>query len=93
MTNLGSDCIILGHPWFKSFNPSINWSLNQLDGEDIIIETAGYCNKSRPQVSAIHFKPPSDQLETQKLIPEQHHQHWRVFSEEARPTFPPVMTR
>jgi hypothetical protein len=37
----------------------------------------------------IHFTPPSDQLETQQLIPEQYHQHWRVFSEEAAQCFPP----
>jgi hypothetical protein len=30
-----------------------------------------------------------DQLETQKLIPKQYHQHWRVFSEEAAQLFPP----
>jgi hypothetical protein len=41
IANLGSDRIILGHPWFKSFNPSINWSSNQLEGEDIAIKTAG----------------------------------------------------
>jgi hypothetical protein len=27
IANLGSDWIILGHPWFKSFNPSIDWSV------------------------------------------------------------------
>jgi hypothetical protein len=58
VANLGSNCIILGHPWFKSFNPSINWSTNQLDGEDIVIETAGYRTKSKPQTAAIHFTPP-----------------------------------
>jgi hypothetical protein len=71
------------------FNPSINWGSNHLEGEDIIIETAGYCTKPKPQTTAIHFTPPSDQLETQKLIPEQYHQHWRVFSEEAAQCFPP----
>jgi hypothetical protein len=89
VANLGSNCLILGHPWFKSFNPSINWSSNQLDGEDIVIKTAGYCAKSKPQTTTIHFTPPSDQLGTQKLIPKQYHQHWRVFSEEAAQCFPP----
>jgi hypothetical protein len=47
IANLGSDRIILGHPWFKLFNPSINWRSNQLEGEDITIETAGYCAKTK----------------------------------------------
>jgi hypothetical protein len=67
VANLGSDRIILGHPWFKSFNPSINWSPNQLEGEDIILETAGYRAKSKPQAATIHFTPPSDQLKTQQF--------------------------
>jgi hypothetical protein len=73
ITNLGSDHIILGHPWFKSFNPSIDWSSNQMNGDNIIIETMGFQAKSRPQVNALNFTTPSDQLETQKLIPEQYH--------------------
>jgi hypothetical protein len=48
IANLGSDCIILGHPWFKTFNPSIDWSTNCLKGEDVIIETAGFCSKTKP---------------------------------------------
>jgi hypothetical protein len=89
IANLGSDCIILGHPWFKAFNPSINWNSNKLDGENIVIETVGYHTKSRPRAATIHFTPPTNQSETQKLIPKQHHQHWRVFSKEAAQHFPP----
>jgi hypothetical protein len=89
VANLGSDRIILGHPWFKSFNPSIDWRSNQLEGEDIIVKTAGYRTKSRSRATTIHFTPPSDQAETQQLIPKQYHQHWRVFSEEAAQCFPP----
>jgi hypothetical protein len=89
IANLGSDRIILGHPWFKSFNPSINWGSNQLEGEDVVIETAGYRAKPKARTTTIHFTPPSDQAETQQLIPVQYHQHWRVFSEEAAQRFPP----
>jgi hypothetical protein len=89
IANLGSHCLILGHPWFKSFNPSINWSTNQMDGDNLIIETTGFCSKIKPQSATIHFAPPSDQPETQRLIPEQYHLHWRVFSEEAVQHFPP----
>jgi hypothetical protein len=26
ITNLGMDCVILGYPWFRDFNPQINWA-------------------------------------------------------------------
>ena len=47
VANLGRDWIILGHPWFRSFNPSINWETNQLEGDEVEIETARYRGKSR----------------------------------------------
>ena len=46
VANLGHDRIILGHPWFKAFNLSIDWTTNQLPGEDMVIETAGYRSKT-----------------------------------------------
>jgi hypothetical protein len=49
VANLGSDRIIFGHPWFKTFNPSIDWSTNCLKGDDFNIETAGY--RSRGETS------------------------------------------
>ena len=49
VANLGRDRIILGHPWFRSFNPSINWETNQLDGDEVEIETAGYRGKTQTQ--------------------------------------------
>jgi ABC-type nitrate/sulfonate/bicarbonate transport system substrate-binding protein len=42
VTNLGKDRIILGHPWFKAFNPTIDWKTNALHGENLAIETAGF---------------------------------------------------
>ena len=46
VANLGRDRVILGHPWFKAFNPVIDWTSNQLQGENVEIETAGYRNKT-----------------------------------------------
>jgi hypothetical protein len=91
VANLGSDRIILGHPWFKSFNPPIDWSTNCLEGDDVIIETAGFCSKTRTlnPVARPSTLQPSDQMQTQQLIPPQYHRHWRVFSEEAALCFPP----
>jgi hypothetical protein len=89
VANLGSNCIILGHPWFKTFNPSIDWNSNCLKGEDFSIKTAGFRSKIKPLSHTITPSNPSDQIQTQGLIPVQYHCHWRVFSEEAAQRFPP----
>jgi hypothetical protein len=90
VANLGSDRIILSHPWFKTFNPSIDWSTNCLKGDNLSIETAGYRSKTEPLAHAIIPSKPSDQTEMQGLIPVQYHRHWKVFSEEAAQRFPPT---
>jgi hypothetical protein len=47
IANLGHDRVILGHPWFKEFNPVIDWSTNQLQGDNLIIKTAGFRSKTQ----------------------------------------------
>jgi hypothetical protein len=89
VADLGKDRIILGHPWFKSFNPHIDWAMNQLIGPDVVVQTAGYRTKQRLSLRSITIKPPEDQTETQQLIPPQYHRHWLVFSEQAARRFPP----
>jgi hypothetical protein len=93
VANLGSDRIIFGHPWFKTFNPSIDWSTNCLEGDDFNIETAGYRSRTKPLVRVTTPSKSSDQKETQESIPPQYHRHWRVFSEEAAQRFPPIPPR
>ena len=39
VTNLGSDRLILGYPWLRSFNPEIDWPNCQLIGPKVKIET------------------------------------------------------
>ncbi len=53
IANLGKDHLILGHPWFQAFNPRINWAKNELEGENIVIETAGYQSKKTTQIDNI----------------------------------------
>ena len=48
VANLGHDRIILGHPWFKACNPTINWTTNTLLGPKISIKTAGCVKVLRP---------------------------------------------
>jgi hypothetical protein len=67
----------------------MTWSTNCLGGDDVIIETAGFHSKTKTLNPVARTLQPSDQTQTQQLIPPQYHKHWRVFSEEAALRFPP----
>ena len=94
VTNLGRDRIILGHPWFREFNPTVDWKQNTLEGGDIILETASHrSNKHAPEIGTIH---PNVQSANPSLrepppnIPPEYARHAIVFSEEAAQRFPPA---
>ena len=90
VTNLGRDRIILGHLWFHSFNPSINWETNQLEGDEVEIETVGYRGKSwipKPTIDTIDAPSESP---IDPSIPPYYHRHWKVFDETASYRFPPA---
>ena len=82
IANLGCDQIILGYPWFKTFNPTIDWTANTLVGESVIAETAGYQMKKQCIIRTL--KPTID-----PSIPTYYHRHAKVFNEEASHRFPP----
>jgi len=42
ISNLGRDRFILGYPWFRAFNPDIDWAEAKLKGPGIKIETIQY---------------------------------------------------
>jgi len=42
VTNLGSNRMLFGYPWFKKFNPDINWEKSKLKGPKVKIETLLY---------------------------------------------------
>ena len=42
VTNIGKDDFILGYPWFRGFNPDVNWAINQLKGPQVKVETIRY---------------------------------------------------
>ena len=57
------------------------------------IDTAGYRQKQKVQVRATQItatEKEAKRVAVQKLIPEQYHEHWEVFSELAANRFPPV---
>ncbi len=97
IANLGRDHLILEHPWFQAFNPQINWTKNELEGENIIIETAGYQLKTTPQTTqinnivqqwaecAVQNKP----MQTPE-IPKEYQRHTIIFLEKAAQCFPPA---
>jgi gag-polyprotein putative aspartyl protease len=39
ITNLGQDRTILGFPWFRTFNPTINWHRGVVEGPAVTLET------------------------------------------------------
>ena len=102
VANLGRDRVILGYPWFKTFNPDFDWTTNTLKGEEVVVETAGYHSRHSPIVRAIQpheiqdlAQPTESEVEedhkaVQKLIPTRYHRHWQVFSERASYRFPPA---
>ena len=93
VANLGRDRIILGYPWFRLFNPDFDWAQNTLKGDTVEIDTAGYRQKQKVQIHATQLTNTAQEVErteVQKLIPEQYHQHWEVFSELAANRFPPA---
>ena len=42
VTNLGSNRMLFGYPWFKKFNPNIDWEKSELKGPKVKIETLLY---------------------------------------------------
>ena len=97
VANLGKDRLILGHPWFKTFNPEIDWAHNELKGEEIVIETAGYQQRKRLQPMKIdnvaqQWAERAAQTKPAQTseIPEEYARHTAVFLEKAAQRFPPA---
>jgi hypothetical protein len=80
--------MIFGHPWFKVFNPIVNWTTNTLS-HDYSMETAGYqiqqkCEQVNIRTTIAH------KSDVDPSIPTEYHRHWEVFDEEAAKRFPPA---
>ncbi len=98
IANLGRDHLILGHPWFQAFNPQINWTKNELEGENIIIEIAGYQSK-KPTLQMVQInnivqqwaEHAAQNKSAQTLeIPEEYQRHAVVFLGKVAQHFPPA---
>jgi hypothetical protein len=92
VANLGRDRLILGHPWFRNFNPVIDWVHNMLTGDKVHIETAGYLSKKGNPISELNTAQspettPTNQRPVPNLLTE-YQRHTLIFSETTR--FPPA---
>jgi len=65
VSDLGKDRFILGYPWFRAFNPDINWTEAKLKGPGIKMETIqhevmekarNYVQKLKTQIAAAKVK-------------------------------------
>ena len=98
IANLGHDQIILGHLWFATFNPDIDWKCNQLKGEDVTIDTATFHNKAELGNCNLAFHitiPQPDEAKKErsnvyKQLSEKYHHHWQVFSDWASQHYLPA---
>jgi hypothetical protein len=41
VTNLGTDCVLLGYPWLREFNPQINWTKGVVKGGQVALKEQG----------------------------------------------------
>ena len=94
IANLGRDHLILGHPWFQAFNPQVNWMKNELEGENIIIEMAGYQSRKMTQIDNITQQWAECAAQNKSTqtpeIPEEYQRHAVIFLEKADQHFPPA---
>ena len=91
VANLGRDCLIIGYPWFKKFNPNFNWDTNTLEGDAVEIDTAGYRTKITMSLQAMEITQESMEEEKKAILNQilpAYHQYWEVFSEQASYWFP-----
>jgi hypothetical protein len=89
ITNLGRDCIILGLPWFQTFEPLINWKEGTITGE-IVAHTATKMAEINKTTLASKWAIAAKKNHTdENNIPPQYQEYANVFSEEKARRFPP----
>jgi Retroviral aspartyl protease len=104
ITNLGQDCIILGYPWLREFNPEIDWEEGTLVGEGVKLEEVGmawegYKEQQRQiRIQKTHFAQEwaiqgKDQRQQESVeekgIPREYQWHHKVFLDQKATCFPP----
>jgi Reverse transcriptase (RNA-dependent DNA polymerase)/gag-polyprotein putative aspartyl protease len=96
--NLGKDQLILGYPWLKEFNPTIDWTQGTMVGLPIKLGTTRRSWKLKWAIHKIEARKTSiSQHRAQQMgkdqnkvqVPERFTRYANIFSEEATKRFPP----
>ena len=61
VSNLGKDRFILGYPWFRKFNPDIDWENAKLRGPQVKVETIQHDAKLQAEAWIKYKKERNDQ--------------------------------
>jgi hypothetical protein len=92
VTDIGEDNIILGYPFFKSFNLTIDWEKGQLSGEVVAITKGEEILSPRIaktiMATQLAVQAKEDKKTWDQIIPEQYHWYGEVFQEDALERFP-----
>ena len=91
VTNLGRDRVILGLPWFKAFNPNIQWSVGKLTGK-LQARTASTVTQINRVTQATEWAIQAEKDKkrlSEGNIPEAYQDYADVFSKEKAKRFPP----
>ena len=91
VTNLGRDRVILGLPWFKAFNPNIQWSIGKLSGK-LQAKTASAVAQINRVTQATEWAIQAEKDKkrlSEENIPEAYQDYADVFSKEKAKRFPP----
>lgn len=88
VANLGWDWLILGHPWFKTFNPAIDWSTSTLQGDDMMWDSRILSKgKNTNSLSTCHFtkwsgsrESRNPQANSRRIPPSLEGFQWKNFS-------------
>ena len=90
VTNLGRDRILLGLPWFKEFEPTIDWKGGKQKGTMTMKTTSrvAQINATQATTWAIENEKNKTRL-SEDSVPEQYKEYSDVFSEQKAKRFPP----
>ena len=90
VTNLGRDRILLGLPWFKEFEPTIDWEGGKQRGTMTMKTTSRVTQINATQATTWAIENEKNKTRSsEETIPEQYQEYSDVFSEQKAKRFPP----
>ena len=90
VTNLGRDRILLGLPWFKEFEPIIDWKEGRQRGTMTMKKTSRVAQINATQATTWAIKTRKNKTRlSEDSVPEQYKEYSDLFSEQKAKRFPP----